>query len=110
MTEQEKQERHRRRMQPTQLVLAELQRDCPEAWEAARVVGSWVWVQFADKPPGAVRDKLRALGFHWNRRRQSWQHPCGKFSGPSKADPRYTYGQIPAADAVDELAPAGVEG
>ena len=58
----------------------------------AEVVGKWVWVTFKEQPAAEVRQQLAQLGFHWNRERQSWQHPCGKFSLRSEADPQ----QLPA--------------
>jgi hypothetical protein len=72
----------------------------PTAAKCAQVVGAWVWVQFAEQPAAEVRQQLAQLGFHWNRTRQAWQHPCGKFSTAAKAtDPRDTYTSKPALEA-----------
>jgi hypothetical protein len=49
----------------------------PEVYRLAEVVGKWVWIQFAEAPAAEIRQKLSQIGFHWNRHRQSWQHPCG---------------------------------
>jgi hypothetical protein len=70
----------------------------PAAYRLAEVVGKWVWVRFPDRPsgkddPGRWRchQQLAQLGFRWNRERQAWQHPCGKFSLGSQADPHEKY-------------------
>ena len=62
----------------------------PEFFGVAEVVGKWVWIQFADKQPPTVTSQLAELGFHWNNRRQVWQHPCGVFKG-EPVDPRSKY-------------------
>ena len=52
--------------------------------------------------PEAKRQITAALsqfGFHWNGKRQVWQHPCGPASEGSPDDPRAKYGTIHAADA-----------
>jgi hypothetical protein len=42
---------------------------------------------------------LSELGFHWNNKRQSWQHPCGLFRDQSVTfDPRKKYGSYFAAE------------
>jgi hypothetical protein len=57
------------------------------------LVGSWVWLTTAGKIPAKeVREKLGEIGFHWNRKRATWQHPCGILSRHSKGDPRDNYG------------------
>jgi hypothetical protein len=72
----------------------------PTAAQCAQIVGAWVWVQFAEQPAAEIRQQLAQLGFHWNRTRQAWQHPCGKFSTAAKAtDPRDTYASKPAMEA-----------
>ena len=72
--------------------LVELLRDLlPAVHSIAQVVGSWVWVQFPERPDATTRQQLSQLGFHWNTTRQAWQHPCGKFSLGSSSDPRDTY-------------------
>ena len=65
-----------------------------------RLVGRWLWIE------GALpenRDEAKALwylGFHWNRARQVWQHPCGQYRSKASAnDPREKYGQL----RLDEL-------
>jgi len=63
------------------------------------VVGKWVWIQFDGKQPVTVTAVLSELGFHWNNKRQSWQHPCGLFRDQSvRFDPRRKYGSYFAAD------------
>jgi hypothetical protein len=76
----------------TQRLLVLLERETPSFFELAEVVGKWVWIQFAEKQPTAVTRVLAELGFHWNKGRQSWQHPCGLFRDrSSRVDPRAKY-------------------
>ena len=83
--------RKKNRTLPTEQVLALLQVQDRRLWELAEVVGKWVWVSFTEQPPQTVRQTLAQLGFHWNRTRQSWQHPCGQFRLSSSGDPREKY-------------------
>jgi len=71
----------------------------PEVYQLAEVVGRWVWIQFSEPPAPEIRQKLSQIGFHWNRNRQSWQHPCGRFSLASSYDPRARYGSYFPAGA-----------
>ena len=91
--------RHRNRQLPTREVLALLEAEAPEFWRMAHKVGQWVWIQFRQKQPPTVTSTLSQLGFHWNRRRMVWQHPCGYFAtGRADYDPRRRYGShIPHA-------------
>jgi len=75
-----------------------LQNEAPRFWELAQVVGKWVWIQFDGRQPRDITATLSELGFHWNRTRQVWQHPCGVFSIGSKRDPRRTYHSYFPAD------------
>lgn len=100
MTTEEKERRAEARRRPTSIVLGELKRLAPEAWAQVRLVGRWVWVSFTDKPSPETRDVLKRLGFHWNRKRAAWQHPCGHFSGASAGDPRDRYGAAPVDDQL----------
>ena len=85
--------RHRNRQLTTREVLALLETEAPEFWRMAHKVGQWVWIQFRQKQPQAVTSTLSQLGFHWNRRRMVWQHPCGYFAtGRADYDPRRRYG------------------
>ena len=73
----------------------------PELHKAALIVGSWVWVSLDTPPPQSVRATLAQFGFHWNNKRQVWQHPCGNqdtTAGPG--DPRQRYGCQPATNYV----------
>jgi len=72
----------------------------PDVLKAARRVGRWIWVEFDVIPSPEVRKWLGELGFHWNRKRQVWQHPCGRFSKASQDDPRWKYGSFPLAEAL----------
>ena len=83
----------------TRELLALLRSEAPSLYEIAQVVGKWVWVQFADKQPPEVTSVLAQLGFHWNNKRQVWQHPCGVLTEGSPDDPREKYGTLFAADA-----------
>jgi len=76
---------------PTPKVLNLLHTQLPAAYRLAEVVGKWVWVRFTEQPAAEVRQQLAQFGFHWNRERQAWQHPCGKFSLGSQADPHEKY-------------------
>src|ERR1035437_1753761 len=67
----------------TEKLLALLRRETPKFFELAEVVGKWVWIQFDRKQPVTVTAVLSELGFHWNNKRQSWQHPCGLFRDQS---------------------------
>lgn len=90
--------RKKNRTLPTEQVLALLQVQDRRLWEMAEVVGKWVWVSFTEQPPQTVRQTLAQLGFHWNRTRQSWQHPCGQFRLSSSGDPREKYQSYQPAD------------
>jgi hypothetical protein len=71
--------RHHNRQLPAQKLLALIEADAPQLVKFARVVGQWVWIRFQQKQPREVTATLSQFGFHWNRRRQLWQHPCGVF-------------------------------
>jgi hypothetical protein len=75
----------------TEKVLALMEQQDRRLWELAEVVGKWVWVSFSESPEPTVRQTLAQLGFHWNRTRQAWQHPCGQFRLSSSGDPREKY-------------------
>ena len=86
------------RMLATPKVLAQLHQQIPAAYRLAEVVGKWVWVRFPEGPSGPqdisrwrCHQQLSQLGFHWNRERQTWQHPCGQFSLGSSTDPHAKY-------------------
>ena len=85
---------------PTNKVLELLQQHAPSAFDLAEVVGKWVWVQFAEQPAAEIRQQLAQLGFHWNRTRQAWQHPCGQFRLSSSGDPREKYQSFHPADVT----------
>jgi hypothetical protein len=82
----------------TQDLLALLRSEAPALYDLAEVVGRWVWIQFADKQPPQITAVLAQLGFHWNNKRQVWQHPCGALTEGSPDDPRAKYGSTHAAD------------
>ena len=83
----------------TDKLLALLRSEAPRFFELAEIVGKWVWIQFDQKQPATVTSVLSELGFHWNSKRQSWQHPCGIFRDQSSPiDPRKKYGSRFAAD------------
>jgi hypothetical protein len=83
----------------TEKVLDLLYHETPRLWELCQVVGKWVWVQFDHRQPPTVTAELAQFGFHWNRRRQVWQHPCGQFATGSRRDPRQTYRSYFPADS-----------
>jgi hypothetical protein len=77
----------------TETLLELLRYEAPKFFELAEVVGKWVWVRFAEKQPQQVTRVLAQLGFHWNKTRQTWQHPCGvDCDKASPVDPRRKYG------------------
>ena len=82
----------------TAQVIDLLYHQTPRSWELCEVVGKWVWIQFQHKQPRTVTAVLSQLGFHWNRRRQVWQHPCGEFCTGSLVDPRQKYPTFYPAD------------
>jgi hypothetical protein len=82
----------------TAQVIDLLYRETPRFWELCQVVGQWVWIQFQEKQPRNVTAQLSQLGFHWNRRRQAWQHPCGQFRTGTWIDPREKYPTFYPAD------------
>jgi hypothetical protein len=91
--------RRNNRALPTEKVLEVLQGEAPTFWEKAEVIGKWVWIQFTEKQPREVTAVLSQLGFHWNNKRQAWQHPCGHFmKQPASYDPRERYGSAFPAD------------
>ena len=94
----DREQRTKNRTLPTPKVLSQLSNSLPDVYGIAEVVGKWVWVQFKDTPAAEIRQQLSQLGFHWNGNRQVWQHPCGKFSLSSLADPRQKYSSHFPAD------------
>lgn len=83
--------RKQNRTLPTPKVLNLLLTTLPDVYRAAEVVGKWVWVTFKEQPAAKIRQQLAQLGFHWNRERQAWQHPCGQFRLSSAQDPHEKY-------------------
>jgi hypothetical protein len=83
--------RKKNRTLPTPKVLNLLLTTLPDVYRAAEVVGKWVWVTFKEQPAAEIRQQLAQLGFHWNRERQAWQHPCGQFRLSSAQDPHEKY-------------------
>ena len=90
--------RKQNRTLPTPKVLHALLTTLPDVYRLAEVVGKWVWVRFTEQPAAEIRQQLAQLGFHWNRDRQAWQHPCGQFRLSSSTDPHEKYSSYrPAA-------------
>lgn len=90
--------RKKNRTLPTAKVLNLLLTGLPDVYRLAEVVGKWVWVTFKEQPTAEIRQKLAQFGFHWNRQRQAWQHPCGQFRLSSHTDPREKYSSYFPAD------------
>ena len=90
--------RKQNRKLPTPKVLELLKTSNPGLFNLAEVVGKWVWVQFRETPAPELRQILAQLGFHWNRDRKAWQHPCGQFSLSSPHDPHEKYASYFPAD------------
>ena len=89
--------RRENRKLDTEKLLALLRSETPNFFQIAEVVGKWVWIQFTEKQPSTITRVLSELGFHWNNKRQSWQHPCGTITEPATYDPRRRYGSYFAA-------------
>ena len=83
--------RKKNRTLPTAKVLELLKTSSPGLFNLAEVVGKWVWVTFRETPAPELRQVLAQLGFHWNRERQAWQHPCGAFRLRGFQDPHEKY-------------------
>ena len=91
--------RRANRQLATRELLALLRTEAPRFYDIAQVVGKWVWIQFTDKQPPQVTAILAEFGFHWNNKRQVWQHPCGhETTEASPEDPRAKYATYYAAD------------
>ena len=90
--------RMKNRTMPTDKVLSLLHTVNPDLFNLAEVVGKWIWVQFKEQPAATLRQQLAQLGFHWNRERQAWQHPCGQFRLSSAGDPHEKYQSYQPAD------------
>ena len=82
----------------TEKVLHLLLTGSPDLYRLAEVVGKWVWVTFKEQPAAEIRQQLAQFGFHWNRERQAWQHPCGQFRLHSVQDPHQKYSSYYPAD------------
>ena len=91
--------RRANRQLKTESVLGLLRKEAPSFFAVAEVVGKWVWVQFTDKQPREVTSVLAEFGFHWNNKRQLWQHPCGALTEGTDSDPRQKYPTYFPADA-----------
>ena len=86
----------------TEAVLNHLRTRLPRQYELAEVVGKWVWLDVSPARKPGLAKLLWALGFHWNRRRGVWQHPCGSFDplGSHPTDPRTKYPSFFPADVL----------
>jgi len=91
--------RKKNRTLPTPKVLELLKNANPGLFNLAEVVGKWVWVAFRETPAPELRQILAQLGFHWNRERQAWQHPCGAFRLRGFQDPHEKYESYFPADS-----------
>ena len=91
--------RKKNRTLPTAKVLELLKTSNPGLFNLAEVVGKWVWVTFRETPAPELRQMLAQLGFHWNRERQAWQHPCGAFRLRGFQDPHEKYESYFPADS-----------
>jgi len=90
--------RKKNRTLPTPKVLHLLLTSLPDVYRVAEVVGKWVWVTFKEQPAAEIRQQLAQLGFHWNRERQAWQHPCGEYRLSSVQDPHEKYASYHPSD------------
>ena len=92
--------RKKNRTLPTNKVVELLKTNHPGLFNLAEVVGKWVWIQFRETPAPEMRQILAQLGFHWNRERQAWQHPCGEFRLRGFQDPHEKYVSYFPADVT----------
>ena len=83
--------RKKNRTLPITKVLELLKTSNPGLFNLAEVVGRWIWIAFRETPAPESRQQLAQLGFHWNRERQAWQHPCGAFRLRGAGDPHEKY-------------------
>jgi hypothetical protein len=90
--------RKKNRTLPITKVLELLKTSNPGLFNLAEVVGRWIWVAFRETPAPELRQQLAQLGFHWNRERQAWQHPCGVFRLGSQTDPHQKFSSYFPAD------------
>jgi len=91
--------RRENRLLSTEQLLQLLHDQAPNLWEIAQVVGKWVWVEFREKPAQETTTTLSQFGFSWNKKRHSWQHPCGDTRCIAATyDPRRRYGCHPAVE------------
>jgi hypothetical protein len=91
--------RNANRVLNTDALLTVLRTETPSLFDVAEIVGKWVWIQFSEAPAAEIRRELAELGFHWNKVRQAWQHPCGAFRDKRATyDPRQKYGSVYAAN------------
>ena len=91
--------REANRQLPTNQVLELLKCTMPRQFELAEVVGKWIWIQFPEAPAEEIRADLSQLGFHWNGKRQAWQHPCGQVTAGTPNEPREKYASYFPADS-----------
>ena len=91
--------RRANRQLETEKLLSLLRSETPNFFDIAEVVGKWVWIQFSDKQQPTVTRVLAELGFHWNNKRQSWQHTCGEYRDKrGTVDPHQKYASYFPAD------------
>jgi hypothetical protein len=91
--------RNANRSLDTESLLQTLRKESAHFYQLAEVVGKWVWITFNEKQPSNITSALSELGFHWNNKRQSWQHPCGtRTDERANYDPRRRYGSFFVAD------------
>ena len=83
---------------PAEKVIQLLEKEAPGMFNMAEVVGKWVWIQFREKQPRKVTALLAEFGFHWNNKRQAWQHPGGALTPSTESDPREKYPSYFPAD------------
>jgi hypothetical protein len=91
--------RNKNRALPMESMLTVIKQEAPDFWNAVEVVGKWLWIQLDGKQPREITAILSQLGFHWNNRRQVWQHPCGQVRPRADFDPRRKYRSYFPADA-----------
>ena len=70
---------------PSKSIILEVLEYCKVQALPARVVGSWVWIEFESKPSAEIRQGLKDMGFRWSKRRGQWAHNCGSPTRPARS-------------------------
>lgn len=73
------------------------------------LVGTWIWIEGTEKGDTASRDKIKAAGFYWNRKKSMWywkSHNSRSRGNTSFEDIAERYGKERQAKPARAAAPA----